>query len=410
MQAFFILVIRHSHTVRCRKPERLARATNHSTTMNQSRTWSEKEIRDLRARYTTTPWPELMQIFGRSQAAILHKAQKLGISRASTPVNKWSNADVETLRALYPTTSAAAIAALLGRAETAVLKKVQKLGIQKKLFDKRLTGKARSRPWTPSEDATLKASYGKKMAKKLALQLGRTEISVRMRAYKLRLVGTEFGYSSPIGTERVYRGIPERKVSSTGVRNKDWRRIDVLEWEAIHGPVPAGMVLMKKPGMPRTPENLELVSPADIPMLAPAHNADAELRQLMVLKQTIGSALARIEKSNCDDKNFRSGRDTDWTREQVEYLEKNISTQTLVELAKALGRTRRAVEHKRIRMELPPARNMNDWPEPEKVQLAKIYPNTDYKELALFFGRSRRAINAMASRMGLKKDRQCTNK
>ena len=73
----------------------------------------------------------------------------------------------------------------------------------------------------------------------------------------------------PIGSERMDRGKLIRKVTDTGNPKKDWKRVDVIEWEAKNGPIPPGHCVVFKDGRVRTVEaeitldKLELISRAE---------------------------------------------------------------------------------------------------------------------------------------------------
>lgn len=67
----------------------------------------------------------------------------------------------------------------------------------------------------------------------------------------------------PVGSERVNRdGYLERKVAEPNV----WRAVHVLTWEEMHGPVPAGHVVIFKNGDRTNPDvsNLLIVSRAEL--------------------------------------------------------------------------------------------------------------------------------------------------
>ena len=67
----------------------------------------------------------------------------------------------------------------------------------------------------------------------------------------------------PVGSERVSRdGYIERKIAEP----KTWRAVHVLNWEAVHGPVPKGHVVIFKNGDKTNPDisNLLLVTRAEL--------------------------------------------------------------------------------------------------------------------------------------------------
>lgn len=82
--------------------------------------------------------------------------------------------------------------------------------------------------------------------------------------------GAAAQHRRPIGTEKIDKdGNLVRKVSETGQRRRDWRAVHALVWEAAHGPVPAGHIVVFRPGMKTTDasaittDRLELITRAE---------------------------------------------------------------------------------------------------------------------------------------------------
>lgn len=74
----------------------------------------------------------------------------------------------------------------------------------------------------------------------------------------------------PIGTERVNEdGYLERKVHDGLPRQSRWRLVHLLNWEALHGPVPEGMCLKSRDGNRQNtdPSNWSLIERALLPAL-----------------------------------------------------------------------------------------------------------------------------------------------
>lgn len=78
----------------------------------------------------------------------------------------------------------------------------------------------------------------------------------------------------PIGTERLSKnGYRERKVHDGLPMQSRWKVVHRIEWEAVHGPVPAGMALKCKGDRLNTdPSNWELVSRSLLPRLNGGRN------------------------------------------------------------------------------------------------------------------------------------------
>lgn len=313
--------------------------------MSRMPAWSASELQQLRVHYASMPWSGLTSMLARTKAAIALKARSIGLCRGDGMPNLWSADEIKTMHEKYPTTSARELAMLLGRPETAVLKKAQNLGI-KKVVRIKTTTSGRTRSWTPADDDRLRSVYKSMSIAKIALDFGRSEISVRLRAHRLKLTRPNDRKRRPIGTERIHRRELERKVANTGVRRLDWKRVIVIEWEAINGPVPDGMLLVPRQGKKKTVENLVLVAPGDYPLAAARHNLPAEMRKIMDIKAQIGRALSRIEKENHQAAASSRNR-CQWTQAEIAYLTANYGIQSYKEIAATLNRSLRAIQKRR---------------------------------------------------------------
>lgn len=100
--------------------------------------------------------------------------------------------------------------------------------------------------WTDPEIELVRQLLPTVSVKSLMQQLpGRSEKAIRELAARLGLKRQVPANWRPIGSERMDRGYLVRKVTDTGNPKKDWKRVDVIEWEAINGPVPPEMVLVQ---------------------------------------------------------------------------------------------------------------------------------------------------------------------
>ncbi|WP_156516940.1 hypothetical protein [Delftia sp. GW456-R20] len=327
-----------------------------------------------------------------------------------TKIKAWNAAEVQLLQAMYLTTAAVEIGKMIGRNANAVMTKARTLGIRKRHHLKTQT---ELRPWTASEDEVIKSSLNKSVAQ-VAEMLGRTKAAVYVRQMRLGVQRGKSRGHMPIGAETLKRGKRVRKISNTGVQRLDWKRVDVIEWEAKNGPVPEGMMLVNKRGMPRAVENLELVSPADLPFTALRHNGSPELRKLLDLKAQFGQALKNIEKLNPQEVQpkekskrnpegkFKKWRGAPaWTYADDEYLRAN-SAKPIKEIAAAMGRTELAVQTRKSRIGVA-REHCIPWTESDEAQLASIYMTKSLAEIAKIIGRTERSVGCKAYKMGLKK-------
>jgi len=151
------------------------------------------------------------------------------------------------------------------------------------------------RPWTEHDEKVLRDYYQKMSLRKLAADLHRTEVAVRQRYFELGLVsfhhypkGTkcavrdctsdrEQGPWCRLHYHRWYRGgdpgEPDRRRARHG-EGKGRRQAVCngkkaykyrVEWEKIHGPIPAGYLIHHKNENPKddSPDNLQLVTRAE---------------------------------------------------------------------------------------------------------------------------------------------------
>lgn len=152
------------------------------------------------------------------------------------------------------------------------------------------------RLWTKEDEDQLRALYPVTSVEEIAALTGRNLPAIRKRAGDLKLKKLKHPARNwrPIGAERMDRGILIRKVTDTGNPKKDWKRVDVLEWEAAHGPIPPGYSLMLKDGNgPRTLDNLALFTKSEHWARSNIHAMPPELAALYQIKGQITQAINR---------------------------------------------------------------------------------------------------------------------
>lgn len=154
--------------------------------------------------------------------------------------------------------------------------------------------------WTEQELHLIRQLYQTHTAEQLMLHLpGRTARAIRQKAAEMKVGKLVHApkFVRPIGSERMDRGHLIRKVTNTGQPKKDWKRVEVIEWEAVHGPIPQGMELMvKDASKPRTMDNLGLFSKADHWARVTVQRLPPEIVKLAQLKGQITQAIRRLEK------------------------------------------------------------------------------------------------------------------
>lgn len=104
----------------------------------------------------------------------------------------------------------------------------------------------------------------------------------------------------PIGSRRVNSdGVLDRKITDTGYAPRDWRAVHRMVWEAAHGDVPPGHVVVFRPGRRTTVEAditldaVELVSRAELMRRNSVHRLPREVAQAV---QLIGAVNRQINE------------------------------------------------------------------------------------------------------------------
>ncbi|MCS4292690.1 hypothetical protein M2375_000896 [Comamonas sp. BIGb0152] len=190
----------------------------------------------------------------------------------------WSTQDLAQLMQMRLTHNARQIAETFGRTEHAVLQKLGKLKVKSLPI----------RKWSESEEFVMRGMFFRGAhAADVAKVLGRTVMSVRNRLFSNGL--TRRKHVCPVGTETLLKcGLKIRKISSTGPASDRWKRVDIIEWEEIHGPIPKEYTLMIINNyLPRTLQNLRLIRKDEIWEAITGSHLPPEVRELVQLKRRI---------------------------------------------------------------------------------------------------------------------------
>lgn len=159
--------------------------------------------------------------------------------------------------------------------------------------------------WTLQEKELLRQLYPSAPITELESTLNRTAKQIRnvaslMGIKRIRAAGWVPRNIRPVGSERMdkYEGMMIRKIASTGQPKKDWKRVDVIEWEALHGPIPPGLTLtIKNTTHPRTMDNLELLTKSQHFARISVNSYPPELARLHQLRGQITQAINRRTKA-----------------------------------------------------------------------------------------------------------------
>ena len=185
---------------------------------------------------------------------------------------RWAAAEDATLTALYATETAQVIADKLGRGVSAIYMRANLLRLskpegwaaectRKRWMEGRHEG-SRAAQFKPGQSAWNRGKPAKGWNPNIA-NCQATQFK------KGHLSGAAAARMQPVGTLRVANGQLVKKVNNDAYRPKRWVPVSRLVWEAANGPVPAGHVVVFKPGNATTDEaaitlgKLELISRAE---------------------------------------------------------------------------------------------------------------------------------------------------
>ncbi|MNT17344.1 hypothetical protein D3C72_1524880 [compost metagenome] len=193
----------------------------------------------------------------------------------------WTQEETERLRRMYPDHEVKDIATALNRPFFATERRAADLHLRKR---------GPLRLWSDADDDVLRAQYGEgKRPAEIGLYMGRTAKSVCQRLERLGLRRQKD--TRPIGYEYTDKksGLTRRKIAEAPhSRAANWRRVDVIEWEQVNGPVPDGYTLMiTNTHLPRTTSNLRLIRKDELWGTITGNLLPPEARELVRLKRQI---------------------------------------------------------------------------------------------------------------------------
>lgn len=213
-------------------------------------------------------------------------------SRRATRRKVWTAAEVAELHAMYPDTPTATLAERFGCPKYAVYSKAKRLGLMKsaeflRLHCRRLDGVI----GTSTRFAKGLVPHNKGKAFPTRGRAGETQFKP----------GQKPRTWMPIGSERVADGYLYRKVSDChppGMSRFDWKMVHIINWEAVHGPVPAGHAVCFRDGDRKNTgiDNLHLVSRRELMARNTVHNLPKELAQVVQLRAQVVRQINRRSK------------------------------------------------------------------------------------------------------------------
>lgn len=219
----------------------------------------------------------------------------------------WTQAEEEILCDLYPDLPCVDIAALLDRRPGSVYQAAARLGLQKSDYFKAsdMSGRVARGRQHPSMIASRFQPGLVPWNKGSNFTAGGRSVETRFK--KGQMSGAAQHNYVPIGTLRISKdGYLERKVTDDQslVPARRWQFVHRLVWEASHGPIPAGHMVVFKKG--QFTNKVELLTADRLECISRAENAhrnsiwrkDPELAKLYQLKGAINRQVNRIKESH----------------------------------------------------------------------------------------------------------------
>lgn len=219
----------------------------------------------------------------------------------------WTPTEIDMLRRTYPHHTATAIGHLLGRAQSSVYQKAQQLGLRKstEFLASQKSGRIQTGQQHPNIVANRFKPGQQPWNKGVKGSTGQHP-NCRARQFKPgEMSGAAQHNYVPIGSLRITAdGILERKVTDDPALApaRRWVAVARLVWEATHGRIPAGHIVVFKPGMKTTDhelittERLECITRAENARRNHPKNKSPELGRLYQLKGAITRQVNRITK------------------------------------------------------------------------------------------------------------------
>lgn len=220
------------------------------------------------------------------------------------PRHRWQPHELEFLRQHYATMLTAVIAATLGIPAPRVLAKANEMRLHKSR--QLIAETARLRTLDPNHGShRTRRQPGEAPWNKGVAGVTGTQPGCRVTQFK---PGSKPHTWVPVGSYRVCEGQLQRKFSDApGNPEKRWRAVTRLVWEAAHGDVPAGHVVVFKPGRQTTDlagitlDAIELVTRAENMRRNSHHtNYPPELRSLVQLRGALTRQINRKAKETAE--------------------------------------------------------------------------------------------------------------
>lgn len=216
------------------------------------------------------------------------------------PRHRWQAFELDFLRQHYATMLTSTIATTLGIAARRVLAKANELGLRKSIALIAETARQRTQNASHGSHRTRIQPGSVPWNKGMKGSTG-TQPGCRATQFK---AGNKPHTWVPVGSYRICEGQLQRKFSDDpGSADKRWRAVTRLVWEEAHGPMPAGHLVVFKPGRQTTDpaaitlDAIELVTRAENMRRNSYHtNYPPELRSVVQLRGVLSRQINRKAK------------------------------------------------------------------------------------------------------------------
>lgn len=216
----------------------------------------------------------------------------------------WSPDEQAELARLYPDCPAQALAVVFRCSISQVYRQASAMHLEKSEAFKASEMAGR---WTGNEGRAWRYQKGHVPANKGVRRPGWAPGRMATTQFKAGRAARDAHNYVPIGTEKYDR---KRKVTMRKVTDDPaifpvnrWRPVHVLVWESVHGPVPAGHIVVFKPGLKTlasaeiTVDRLDLVTLAENMRRNTIHNRyPEEVVRLIQLKGALGRKIRNRSK------------------------------------------------------------------------------------------------------------------
>ena len=215
--------------------------------------WTPAEDAVIRDLYGKVPVKQIAEQLGRSYGSVVERANRIGYRTRA----HYTPAEIALIRAEYPNTPTKVLAAKIGKPWRAVEQWAKNNGICK-------SDAYRASLWSRQAERLMATGRETRFEKGLTpWNKGKPfDLPESCKATQFK-PGQKPWKTLPVGAERVtYAGHVEVKVQEDGRRAEMWRKKAYVIWEAAHGPIPDGHIVVVKNGNQRDVrlDNLELIT------------------------------------------------------------------------------------------------------------------------------------------------------